>query len=286
MDDRQHEGAAIDDDLLAAKPGTHEGGFLGRPAIEPVEDIGNDCDHDRKSSAALAAIAVAGRASPAARIKEHAEDHFGEERDHACDDHGDHQHAHVAVADVGQLVTQHRLELGIVERLDEPTRHRHGILLLVHAARKGIERGRLDDLELRHGDAARDAEIFEQVIEPRLFLPRHLAPAGHQVDERLVESVRNKDPERSADSRKWCGFHGVDPGALQQPLQRGIVAHRLSRERRGEHHDVDEEEQADQQQDRAPPVRLDMCVEAVGCCHARCSDQVPPPKRGRIVEGS
>ncbi len=34
-----------------------------------------------------------------------------------------------------------RLELGVVERLDQAGRHRDGILLLVQAAREGVERG-------------------------------------------------------------------------------------------------------------------------------------------------
>ena len=40
-----------------------------------------------------------------------AEHHLGEERDHARDDDRDHQHAHVAVADVRQLMAEHGLEL-------------------------------------------------------------------------------------------------------------------------------------------------------------------------------
>ena len=34
----------------------------------------------------------------------------------AGDDHGDHHHAHVAVADMGELVAEHGLDLGVVER--------------------------------------------------------------------------------------------------------------------------------------------------------------------------
>jgi len=47
MDDRQHESAAVDHHPLAAKSGAHEGGLLGRAAIEPMENIGDDRDDDR-----------------------------------------------------------------------------------------------------------------------------------------------------------------------------------------------------------------------------------------------
>ena len=107
---------------------------------------------------------------------------------------------------------------------EQPGGHRDGVLLLVHAARESIERRALHDLELRHRDAARDAEVFQQVVEPRLFLARHVAPAGHHVDQRLVEFVGDHDPQRGADGRERRGLHGIDPGALQQPLQRGVVA--------------------------------------------------------------
>ena len=81
-----------------------------------------DGDDDRDAGAALAAVAVAGGAAAApapAALEHHAEQQFGEEADNAGDDHGDHQHAHVAVADMGQLVAEHRLDLGVVEVVEQ-----------------------------------------------------------------------------------------------------------------------------------------------------------------------
>ena len=64
---------------------------------------------------------LVGRAAQVAqRAVEEPEHDLGEERDHACDDHGDHQHAHVAVADVGELVAEHGLDLLVVERGEKP----------------------------------------------------------------------------------------------------------------------------------------------------------------------
>ena len=44
------------------------------------------------------------------------EDEFAEERDDAGNDDRDHEQPDIAVADVGQFVPEHRLDLGIVER--------------------------------------------------------------------------------------------------------------------------------------------------------------------------
>ena len=88
---------------------------------------------------------------------------------------GDHQHADVAVADVGQFVAEHRLDLGVVEPLQQARGHGDRILLLVEAAGEGVERGVVHHLELGHRDAAGNAEVFEEIVEPRLLLAGHLA---------------------------------------------------------------------------------------------------------------
>ena len=143
------------------------------------------------------------RAAPAeARALEHqAEDHLAEERDDAGDHHGDHQHAHVAVADMGQLVAEHGFHFGIGERLLQPAGHRDGILLLVHPGGEGVERDVVDDLQLRRRDAARDAEVFQEVIKPRLFRAGDFLPAGHGIDHRLVEFIGDRRSRGSC--RRW-----------------------------------------------------------------------------------
>ena len=52
------------------------------------------------------------------------EQQFGEEADNAGDDHGDHQHAHVTVANMGQLVAEHGLDLLVVEVVEQPAASR------------------------------------------------------------------------------------------------------------------------------------------------------------------
>jgi hypothetical protein len=54
---------------------------------------------------------------PHAEIEENPEHQFGEEADRAGDDHRDHHHLHVAVADMGEFVAEHRLDFLVVERV-------------------------------------------------------------------------------------------------------------------------------------------------------------------------
>src|SRR5262245_1786137 len=76
-----------------------------RMTIDSIQANGDEHRHPR----ALAIAAAAAAAPAETSLEQQAEDELGEERDHPGDDHRDHQHAHVAVADVSQLVAEHRL---------------------------------------------------------------------------------------------------------------------------------------------------------------------------------
>ncbi len=225
-----------------------------------------DRDEDREAVAAAAAILAARspRAEADAAVEPQPEEQLGEERDGAGDDDGDHHHAHVAVADVRELVAEHRLELRIVETVQQPGRHRDGVLLLVHAGGEGVERVGLDDLELRHRNAAGDAEVLEQIIEARLLGPSDVVAAGHRVDHRLMEIVGDDDPGDGAGGRPRRRVKEIEPRLAQQIIERSVVRQRFGDERAGIDHEVDRGEQADQQDHRLALVRLDMAVEPVG----------------------
>jgi hypothetical protein len=207
--------------------------------------------HQPRAAPAIAAVAAAPTEAP---LEHQAKDELGEEGDDPGDDDGDHQQAHVAVADVGQFVAEHRLDFGVVKRIEKPGGDRDRVLLLVHPRGEGVEVVILDHLELGRGNAARDAEVLEQIVEPRLLLPRHLAPAGHRVDHALVEFVGDKDPQRGAERRPWRGIEGVIQRAAQQLVGRRVDGERLAEQRAGIDEQVDQKEQADEQRDRAPLV--------------------------------
>ena len=50
VQDRNDEGAAADDDLLAAESGPDEGGFLGRTPVEPAQQVDSDHHDDRQNN--------------------------------------------------------------------------------------------------------------------------------------------------------------------------------------------------------------------------------------------
>src|SRR6266700_3957085 len=137
-----------------------------------------------------------------------------DDRDDEEDDGDDHQ-LHVAVLEVGQLVAQHRFDLLVVQRFQETGGDGDRILPRVEAGRERVQCWRIHDLQLRHGDAARDAEIFEQIVEPRLFLAGDVMAAGHRVDHRLMEEIGDDDPGDHRDRRKGRGFEQVGEGAAQ-----------------------------------------------------------------------
>ena len=106
---------------------------------------------------------VTARASAAEGRHLHpAPQHLRQERDHAGEDDRDDQQARVAVDDVGQFMGKHRFHFILVQRLEQPARHGDGVALLVDAARIGVHLIGIDDVELRHGKPARDAEIFKR----------------------------------------------------------------------------------------------------------------------------
>ena len=65
------------------------------------------------------------------------------------------------------------------------------------------------------GDAARDAEIFQKIVKPRLVLARDVAAAGDGVDHALMEEIGDRDPDERADGRERRGLEEIDPGDPQ-----------------------------------------------------------------------
>ena len=165
---------------------------------------------------------------------------------------------------MGQLVAQHRLDLLIVQRLQQAGGDGDGILPPVEAGRERVQRRAVHHLQLRHRNAARDAEIFQQIIEPRLLLPRHVLAAGDGVDHVLVEEIRDHDPQRGRDRRIGKGRDQVARRGPQIIVDRGVaVDHDFREQRAGIDQHIDQQKQAGEQQHRTKLVRCDMRVEPV-----------------------
>ena len=91
--------------------------------------------------------------------------------------------AHVAIDDVRQLVPEHRLQLGIVHGRQQAAGDGDAEVALVQAAGEGVEAVGLDDAQGRQGQAARDAEAFQQVVAAWLGL------AGERLGEPVAKSM-------------------------------------------------------------------------------------------------
>jgi hypothetical protein len=118
--------------------------------------------------------------------------------------------------------------------------------------------------QLRHRHAARDAHVLQHVIELWLLVARHFAPAGDGVDHRLMKFPGDQHPQRGSRRDERCGIEQVAEGGAQQPIERGVATHGLADQCAGVGQQIDEEEQADQQQNGAAAVRLDVGVETEG----------------------
>ena len=146
----------------------------------------------------------------------------------------------------------------------KPRCDRNGVLPPVEAACECVQRRAVHHLQLRHRDAARDAEIFQQIIEPRLLLPRHALAAGHGVDHVLVEEIGDHDPQRGGDGGVGEGRDQVARCAHQVIVDRVVAVHQhFGDQRAGKHQHVDQQKQAGEQQHRTKLVRCDMRVETV-----------------------
>ena len=134
-----------------------------------------DDEQDRGRSAA-APVAVAPAPSPATPEGE-AQEPVGQQRD-AADQHADQQReADVVVADVAHLVGHHALQLLAVHLLEQPGGDGHRGVLRVASGGEGVRGGVVDDVDLRHRQAAGEAHLGHHV-EELLVLVRRIAAAA------------------------------------------------------------------------------------------------------------
>ena len=96
-------------------------------------------DQDQHRAAALAFARSRGRTGgdveEGARA---ADDELADQRDDADEDGADDEKLDVAVADMGELVGEHPLELGIVERVDQPAGDGDRVLLFAYPLAKAF----------------------------------------------------------------------------------------------------------------------------------------------------
>jgi hypothetical protein len=126
----------------------------------------------------------------------------------------------------------------------------------------------------------REMQRFQEIIEPRLLLPRHVLAAGDGVDDRLVEEIGDHDPQHRAAGGIGKGRNQVARRRRKVIVDRSAaVEHDFGDQRAGIDHDVDQHEQAGEQQERTNPVRLDVRVKTVRRHEGIPSNNVIPGRR-------
>ena len=85
--------------------------------------------------------------------------------DHADKNDRDNQQPHIAVHDMRQLVRDHGFQFVVLQRFDDAAGQGDAVGLFVNARCKGVQRGTVNNLELRHRYPARDTKIFQHVVK-------------------------------------------------------------------------------------------------------------------------
>ena len=162
-----------------------------------------------------------------------ADHHVAEEGEDAGEHDRDHHQLRVAVADVGELVRQHGLELVVAQRVEEATGDRHHIAALAQAGGVGVEGGRIDDLQRRHRQPARDAQILQDVVEPRRLRAGDAPGAGGAADQALVHEIGDGEPGKRRDHGKGPRARELADGAGNDLVQ-GAAEERAPDQQHGE----------------------------------------------------
>ena len=68
-----------------------------------------------------------------------------------------------------KLMPYHASQLVIIEHIEQPRRHRHGITIAVYATGKGIELRVVHYVYLGHIHIAGHAEVLDDIVHPRVL---------------------------------------------------------------------------------------------------------------------
>ena len=153
-------------------------GELHQLCHDRQEDQQHETDEskDRRPAAVLAVSIVPAAATPPNGAKAP----VGDQGDDANERDRQRRYQDVVVLDVTQLVGQDAFELDAVHLGQQPGRHCDRRVLRVAAGGKGIGRGVVDDVQARLGEARRDAQALDEVVQPGVLggVGRHRVAHG------------------------------------------------------------------------------------------------------------
>jgi hypothetical protein len=186
---------------------------------ERRDDRGDQADDENDDSGRTGVVAAAAAATP----EGNAEEDIGDEadRDHQAED--DERDADVVVLHVAHLVGHDAFELLVVHEVEETGRGSDDRVLRVTAGGKRVRCHIVDDVDLRHGQALGDGEVFDDAIQARVVGLLDLACATERESlsrrqEVLEDRVADRDDDRDdADRPVWLRWIGVPAGERAEP---------------------------------------------------------------------
>ena len=176
------------------------------------------------------------------------------------------------------------------KRVDEAAGHSDDVLAFAQAGGVGVERRRLDDLQRRHRQPARDAQVLQHVVE--LGRLGCASRPWRRWPCRSGSGARNRRSTNQASAAIMAiGQERRELPQRRRPTISSNVPPRnaLQISRSENSRACSSAHEPGQQQRRAQPVRLDVSVEAVGLEHRLLppsEDRRPHPLAYRIVSPS
>ncbi len=173
----------------------------------------------------------------------------------------------VAVGDVGELMGDDGAQLLVVEPVDQAACDHHDGVALADPAGEGVQRRRFDHADVRGRKAPCDRQRLDDVAQPRLVM--------------MVDEVEGQRPShrgdmpghlKGEDCRRSQGDKGNIAHRIAAPIQERRVPFVDPGERQIEHErrrQLQGQDEAAEQRDRAPVVGLDPAEKAVDREHGR-----------------
>ena len=161
--------------------------------------------------------------------------------------------------------------------IEQSARYRYAVIAVAQPAGEGVERAVLDDLKPWNRNAAGDAQILQQIIQPRRLRALYAGRARGVVDHLLMKEICDAEPDaRRAEGQRPAFLH-VEDRAREDHVERRVLAHRLEDQREGEHQRDQQHDKAGEQKGRTHPVGLNMRIKPIRPEHRRRSCRKAAP---------
>ena len=174
------------------------------PDGTPDKQSKQENEKGRKSTAVLFSAGTATGRTQHSLDQPYGHRLYGRKDSYKYDAH--HHKAGIAVLDVGQFVSNDRRQFRIIKLVYKASGQRNGERRNIYAAGEGVQLTVIDNVDLRHLDTARNAEIFDHVVDTQVLLALQRFRVSDMPNNRRIGTVGNDKPK--ARHRKGEG-HGI-----------------------------------------------------------------------------